>query len=96
MRFTRCFRQAGALRYRSLTSRYKPQPCNNVIRKNFLLAATTGGFSFARRNMDNQKQPQRKRVLTKEEVERIKRERYSGLRSCMRQRIGALDRAGKV
>ena len=46
--------------------------------------------------MDSQKQPQRKRVLTKEEVERIKRERYSGLRSCMRQRIGALDRVGKV
>lgn len=46
--------------------------------------------------MDSQKQPQRKRVLTKEEVERIKREKYSGMRSCMRQRIGALDRVGKV
>lgn len=45
-------------------------------------------------NMDKDKQKPR-RVLTKQEVERIKREKYAGLRSCMCQRIGALDRAGK-
>lgn len=39
--------------------------------------------------------PKPKRPLTREEVERIKREKYAGLASCMRQRIGALDRYGK-
>ena len=39
--------------------------------------------------------PHPKSKLTREEVERIKREKYAGLMSCMRQRIGALDRYGK-
>lgn len=40
-------------------------------------------------------EPRKVKPLTKEQVERIKREKYAGLRSCMNQRIGALDRQGK-
>lgn len=38
----------------------------------------------------------RRRVLTKREVAEYKRRKYSGILSCIHQRIAACDRLGKT